>query len=359
MASFEKNSNGKWSVRFRYIEDGISVNKRMRGFDTKKAAERAMLEYIAEHPSSERKIENDYTVGELYAQYLVYIKNRLKESSVAPTRRIIEKYALPYFEDKKVRKIKATDIIDWQHQILSYNLSQRYSRDIYSGFKALLGFGQKYYDLPNVANKVDNFKKTKKSVQMQIWTEEEFKQFISVVDDLAYKAVFSFLYLTGCRKGEALALSWSDVNFDTGIVHIEKQCDFHIKGTSYKIFDIPKNMYSIRDILLPKSLIAVLKELKLTRKAKPNNFVFDGEAPIPAETLRRKFHHYSKIAGVKKIRLHDLRHSHASYLIGQKQDIVTIAHRLGHKDIVQTLNTYAHFMPNKQKELLSVLEMDI
>ena len=198
-----------------------------------------------------------------------------------------------------------------------------------------------------------------KSVQMQIWTEEEFKQFISVVDDLAYKAVFSFLYLTGCRKGEALALSWSDVNFGTGIVHIEKQCDFHIKGTSYKIFDIPKNMYSIRDILLPKSLIAVLKELKLTRKAKPNNFVFDGEAPIPAETLRRKFHYYSKIAGVKEIRLHDLRHSHASYLISQKQDIVTIAHRLGHKDIVQTLNTYAHFMPNKQKELLSVLEMDI
>ena len=78
-----------------------------------------------------------------------------------------------------------------------------------------------------------------------------------------------------------------------------------------------------------------------------------------AETLRRVFNEYSKTAGVPQIRIHDLRHSHASLLISKGQDIVTVAHRLGHKDIVQTLNTYSHFLPSKQRELLDAVNIDI
>lgn len=359
MASFEKGKNGKWSVRFRTIEEGMVVHKRLSGFSSKRDADAAYINYLAEHPADGTALPNDLTVDELYTYYKNYIAKRNKETSVDTVSGTLEKYAIPFFEGRKVRKLKSVDIVNWQNYLLSQCKSQQYCIKIFAYFNTMLNFGEKYYDLPNIARRVGNFKRTQKPHQMQIWTETEFKQFISVVDNLTYKTLFSFLYLTGCRKGEALALSWADINLDGGIVHIEKHCDFHVKGEPYKIFNTPKNLYSIRDVYLPNNLLELLKQHKAAQKAKQSDFVFCGKAPLPAETMRREFHRYADIAGVKRIRIHDLRHSHASFLISKGQDIVTVAHRLGHKDIVQTLNTYSHFMPNKQKEMLEIMEINI
>lgn len=359
MASFEKGKNGKWSVRFRTIEGGAVIQKRLSGFSSKRDADAAYINYLAEHPSEEKKLPNDLTVDELYVFYQNFISKRNKETSVTTICSTLEKFALPFFKGRKVRKLKSVDIVNWQNYLLSQGKSQQYCIKIFAYFNTMLNFGEKYYDLPNIARRVGNFKRTQKPRQMQVWTESEFKQFIASVDNLTYKTLFSFLYLTGCRKGEALALSWSDINLDSGIVHIEKHCDFHVKGEPYKIFDTPKNLYSIRDVYLPNNLIELLKQHKAAQKAKESDFVFCGKAPLPAETIRREFHRYSDLASVKRIRIHDLRHSHASFLISKGQDIVTVAHRLGHKDIVQTLNTYSHFMPNKQKEMLEIMEINI
>ncbi|MDR1939394.1 MAG: site-specific integrase [Clostridiales bacterium] len=191
---------------------------------------------------------------------------------------------------------------------------------------------------------------------MLFWTENEFIKFISCVDNLTYKAFFSFLYLTGARRGEALALAWSDIDFDNGTVHISKQCDFHEAGTAYVIYNTPKNESSVRTIYLPQNLRRLLTELKSTTIG---DFVFNGDRPLPPENIRRYLKIYCEESGVKKIRLHDFRHSHASLLINKGNDILAVAQRLGHKNIEQTLNTYAHFFPDKQTELLKSLEIDL
>lgn len=359
MASFEKSKSGKWSVRFRTVIDGITVQKRISGFNTKRDADIAYINYLAEHPAQEKALPNDLTVEELFANYKAYIERRNKQTTVMTVCGTLERYALSFFAGRKVRKLKPIDIVKWQNSLLSQNFSQTYLIKIFAFFNTMLNFGKKYYDLPNVAEKVGNFKRTQKAAEMQVWTEKEFLQFIAVVDKPVYRVLFSFLYLTGCRKGEAMALTWADINFDKGFVHIQRTCDYHISGLPYKIFDTPKNLSSIRDIYLPPNLLSLLRNFRQETHATPKDFIFGGSAPLPAETIRREFHRYCDIARVKRIRIHDLRHSHASLLISKGQDIRTVAHRLGHKDIVQTLNTYSHFMPDKQQEILNTINIDL
>lgn len=83
------------------------------------------------------------------------------------------------------------------------------------------------------------------------------------------------------------------------------------------------------------------------------------DKPYCEQTIRRRLEHYAKITNVKYIRIHDLRHSHASLLINKGQNILIVAQRLGHSDVTQTLNTYAHLMPSAQQEIIGALDIKI
>ncbi len=90
-----------------------------------------------------------------------------------------------------------------------------------------------------------------------------------------------------------------------------------------------------------------------------NWFVFGGCEPLSDQTIRRRLNEYADKAGVKRIRVHDLRHSHASLLINKGQNILIVSQRLGHSDVTQTLNTYSHLMPNVQKQIISALDFEM
>ena len=147
--------------------------------------------------------------------------------------------------------------------------------------------------------------------------------------------------------------------------HPENPSSFgwHVSKTrSYEI-TTPKNNSSYRQILMPDNLSNMLHEHYLLEKQvygfSNNAFVFGGLVPIADQTLRRRFDCFANKAGVKKIRIHDLRHSHASLLINKGQNILIVSKRLGHSDITQTLNTYSHLMPNMQVEVIGALNLDI
>ena len=88
----------------------------------------------------------------------------------------------------------------------------------------------------------------------------------------------------------------------------------------------------------------------------PNQFAFGGEQPIASSSIDNYYNAKCKSAGVNRIRLHDFRHSHASYLIGNGVSIVAVAKRLGHTNIEQTLNTYSHLLKNDESELVNKLQ---
>lgn len=351
-----KTIRGNWYVVFRYK----GIQKRLNGFETKRLAEEGYYKFINTNESKKENI----TVKNLFEQYKHYISVNLKPSSVKSACDVIRLYVLPTFENEELKNITTLKIEKWQEKIINKGLKFKYKSKIYCGFSAMMNYAVKHnYIDSNVVNRVGNFKNNEPKKEMQFWTEDEFVKFYKVIDNVLWKTFFSFLYFTGTRKGEAIALKWEDIDLKKKIVSITKS--INRKGLIDSSFEIttPKNRASYRKILLPDNLVKLLEEYKEWSKKldsfNEKQFVFYGATPLVEQTIRRKMIEYSLKAGVKEIRVHDLRHSHASLLINKGQNILIVSQRLGHSDITQTLNTYSHLMPNKQKEIIDALNIDL
>jgi integrase len=158
-----------------------------------------------------------------------------------------------------------------------------------------------------------------------------------------YRLMISFAVFTGCRMGEILGAAWSNLDWKSG--------QFHVRRTFKEgQFDKPKTRTSYRRLTLPTFL---LKELKVWRLACPNSqydLVFpnlDGQPMSHANLLQRGFYPALKRAGIRRIRFHDLRHTFASLMISNGEDIVRISRLMGHANASFTLNVYSHLVPRE------------
>lgn len=188
--------------------------------------------------------------------------------------------------------------------------------------------------------------------EMNFWTRDEFETFLTGVRDKHMsKMAFLTLYWTGLRIGELLALNFNDIDFENKTLSISKSYQ-RIDGRD--IITEPKTEKGKRVVTLPDFLVAELKEYTshLYGYMATDRIFHCTKSYLEHEMLRG-----IKVSGVKRIRLHDLRHSHASLLISDmEQPALLVANRLGHEKIQTTLNTYAHLFPNQNRELADKLE---
>ena len=201
--------------------------------------------------------------------------------------------------------------------------------------------------------------------KMQFWTVKEFKHFLSLFknDEYNLELLFTVLFFTGLRLGEALALTWKDIEFSTSTIHVSKSMyvnkgEEHISST--------KTKSGTRRIIINKKLIETLEGWKKEQTERLREFSTDTEklqifqdSPITL-TKNSIEKQYKKIlardSSLKKIRIHDFRHSHASLLINQGEDYLIVKERLGHASITTTIDTYSHLYPSKQKDLADKLD---
>lgn len=170
--------------------------------------------------------------------------------------------------------------------------------------------------------------------------------------------MFITLFNTGMRLGEALALCWYDLK--NSEISITKSHTKQTEKGSYEI-KIPKNNSSIRSVAINASLNSLLLDQKKSSQNKDanfseNDFIFGGKKPLARTTVERKKNEAIERSGVKKIRIHDFRHSHATILINSGMNIVSVSRRLGHSDINMTLRVYTHLLHKKDMKLLDFLE---
>lgn len=364
MASYECRGKKKlWSVRFEIIENGKSITKRLSGFERKKDAEQSYRNFMEEYEKTTHQLSSpsnilDKNFIDIFEEYKIYKKEKIKDSSFYDLSNNYKKHIKPFFEKYKLKQITKNIILEWQQSIsnYSYKYKQNLRTILYSFYKYLYY----YYDIDNVVARVEPFKKPNIKKEMQIWTLKEFNNFINTIDnDILFKTFFTFLYYTGCRLGETLAINYNDLDLENKTLNICKSLTTKvhnkIQGQTYSITS-PKTSSSYRKILLPQTLINQLKNyINSNHEIISSKFFFGLEKPLDDHTIYRRLEFYTKKCKNKIIRIHDFRHSHASFLIQNGANIVLIAKRLGHTNTEQTLNTYAHLFPNTEQDLIDLI----
>ena len=349
MPAYKDEKTGKWFAKFYYTNwQGIKKQKWKRGFATKKEAlgfERDFLEQQSANP--------DMTFQNLYEIYMEDMAARLKQSTLLTKKAVLQTHILPFFGSKPINEIKASDVRRWQAKLMSSpnNYSQTYLKKINTELNSIINYAKRFYDLnTNPCGKAGTIGKAK-AEEMDYWTYDEYIAFREGVKDKPLSYIcFEVLYWTGMREGELLALSPADIDFDNKLISINRTYQ-RIGGKD--VFTSPKTRKSKRKIPIPDFLCQELSDYIQSR------YMLDADErlfPVTKSYLSHEMIRGCKNTGVKKIRIHDIRHSHASLLINQGCDALMLADRLGHEKVSTTLNTYSHLFPHKQQELVHSLE---
>ena len=349
MKAEKDKKTGKWLIQYRYTDwQGKRRKSTKRGFATKREAEEWLRNFLIT-----QKADFDMKFADFWKMYCADMETRLREHTMRTKKYIVELKILPYFGNKRVNDITAADIRQWQNELIKMGYSPTYLKTINNQLSAIFNYAVRYYDLKsNPCAKAGSMGKSK-AEEMDFWTGEEFRRFIDSVMNkrLSYMA-FMTLYWTGMRLGELLALNPKDVDLEKRTISITKS---YQRLGKKDVITPPKTPKSKRVITIPEFLAADIKDyMDSLYDLQENDRLF----PITKYYLEHEMQRGIKESGVKRIRVHDLRHSHASMLIKLGFSPLEIANRLGHEKVETTLNTYAHLYPNKQTKLSERLDSE-
>ena len=354
MSVYKEEKTGTWRVLYRYTDwTGEKKQTQKRGFKTKREAQAWEREQMNLVSSS-----LDMTFQSFVERYREDKAGRIKENTWEMKNHIIETKLLPYFGKLKISSITPQQIITWQNELLNYKddkgkaYSPVYLKTVHNQLSAIFNHAVRYYNLrENPCTKAGSMGK-KKNREMLFWTKEEYLKFADAMMDkpMSFYA-FEMLYWCGIREGELLALTPADFDFEKGTVTINKSYQ-RLKGQD--VITTPKTEKSNRTITMPQFLTDEIQDyLKMQYDIGEDDRMFT----ITKSYLHREMDRGSKEAGVKRIRIHDLRHSAISLLIEMGFSATAIADRVGHESIDITYN-YAHLFPSKQKEMAEKLNME-
>lgn len=292
--------------------------------------------------------------------YYCYLETKLKYSSIINIKKKFKSYILPSFGEKDIVDIKPIDYLNWQKKINKLGLSYSFKKGLHYTMVSFYSYLSIFYDYNNnIPKKVGNFVNDEIPKEMKYWDQKEFKIFIDKFEDkdIIYKTFFICLFTTGIREGEALALTFNDLKLDTIFINKTISKEF-VNGS--KVISSPKSKNSIRYIKLDNYTLFYINELKNLYQKKygyfdDNFYIFGGKKSICVTTIKRKMEKYCNNCNIEKIRIHDLRHSNATFLLKHNVPMIEVSRRLGHSDINITINTYSHLSEEYEKKALSAL----
>lgn len=336
-----------------------------RGFKTikeAKQAERNLLLNAEEYGLPSNENYSDPTFEEIAGLWLENYKTTVKASTFELTKTRLKQITQDNFKDLKIKGLSVAYC-----QKVAISLSKKYA--LYGQYLSIIQRVFKYAVLidiipSNPFDKVIRPKGKEAKKKINYLDKEELKHFLECASSASVPYFFPLVYLisyTGLRIGEALALKWSDIDFETKKVSITKTV---AKINGKQIIQTPKTKNSKRIVSVDSSTLDVLKkwkkeQIKLYFKVgKPfkneDNFIFTNQYAswIHANDFTSCFKRFIKRNGLKKITPHGLRHTHASLLFASGVEPKNISDRLGHSSVQITLDLYTHISDNQRTDTL-------
>ena len=336
------------------VQTGKRIQKFKNGFKTQKEAQEWRLCMLADFGKGSITVNSTMTFKKFLDDYFIPdYKSQVRKRTFDMTQSKFKR--LSYFENMKLSDIQAPHVKQWQNSMFIEGLSNNYIRYVHQILQQVFDLAVKLGMLSsNVAKTVGNVKKDRPKVDF--WTVEEFQLFISTFDksniyELLYFTTFWFFFMTGVRTSELQAIEWSKIDFEKGTVLID--CSMYYKNQKEWYLTDTKSISGVRLLYLDDD---TLEHLKYWKKAQSQivecKFVFSiADSPLVKSTLKRVLKSHSDYAKIKSIRIHDLRHSHASFMLSLGMNDLEMQNRLGHADIKTTLGTYSHLRPTAMKEV--------
>lgn len=348
-----KEDSGNWYVSKRYIDlEGKKKRLFKRGFKTKREALVYEQSFMSKEKDDQTMLFDDFV--EVYYEEL---KNRIRLSTFITKQNIIEKNIRPYFKDLQLSDITPKVVMRWQNKLMNKTYSRedkKYSpetlKTIHSQLSAILNHACKYYGLKMNAAAVAGNIKVEQKKEKEFWTFEEYSKFIDAISDKTLSYIsYEILFWCGLRLGELRALTKADIDLEAKTINVNKSMQT-IKGKN--IVTDPKTSNSIRVVDMPDFIVDELRNyMDHLYKVGDDDYLF----PVSKSYMHHEMDRGCKKSGVKRIRVHGLRHSHITMLIENGFSAKDVGKRVGHSAEKITY-LYAHSYDERGKQMANKLD---
>lgn len=350
-------------------QEGAKRRQAKKAFATKKQAQAALTTMLAAHQSGSFAAPSRRTINELVGPWIdgLAIQGR-KPTTLHGYRRVMRLQVSPTLGEVPVQELRATDLDALYAMLLRRGgrggkpLSLTSVHHVHAVISKFLHDAERKgivaRNVAPLANAPSLTTARSEGPEMRVWTPEELGRFLDAIEGNRNAALFRVLAMTGLRRSEAAGLRWSDVDLPHRRLTVNQAATL-VDGE--EVLGAPKSRRSRRVVAVDDDTVAILRRHKLERtetylrlgitaSASRRVFANDLGEPLRPDSLGQAFRRLVAHHGLPEIRMHDLRHTHASHLLAAGVNVKVVSERLGHASVSFTLDTYAHVMPGQQAD---------
>lgn len=355
-----------WVAHVTWMEGGTRRQSK-RSFGTKREAQVALAETVAAHERQDFVAPSDVTLAEYADSWLDgLIARGRKPSTIGGYQANLRNYILPALGSWKLQDLRTAELDQLYTRLLRRGgsggkpLSLTTVHHVHTQLVKMLNDAErKGLIIRNVARQADapSMSAARQARgEMSVWTPAELSAFLAHSSESRSGPLMRLMAMTGMRRGEVAALEWKDVDLDAATVRVRVAATV-VNGE--EVIDSPKTRQARRVIDLDAVTLAVMKKHRASQLrallaigAPTDRRVFTNEIgePLRPASIGQAFRRLADTCDVPHIRLHDLRHTHATHLLAAGVNPRVVSERLGHSSVSFTLDTYGHVMPGQQAD---------
>ena len=352
-----KRKDGRWEGRYKcgYNDSGKAKYRSVYGHSYAEVKMK-LIPLKASPPAPDAVCR--MTVKELFEEWLVAVKLRVKPSTYANYQMKVDKHILPEFGRFRYNSLTVQMLNSFIQKKLDSGLSAKYISDIIIVFKTMAKYTAKVHGFHNILADV-TLPKVHRKEKPLLTNVQQRKLYRYLMKNPSTTALCIFLSLyTGLRVGEVCGLMWEDIDFEKSIITVRRTVQ-RIRTGSHKtriIADNPKSRSSQRDIPIPTFIMKLLRD----SRSDDNYYILSGTGKIiEPRTLQRRFKSILKKADLPSVSYHSLRHAFATNCLQAGFDIKTLSEILGHASVETTLNRYVHTSMEQKIACMVLLESKV
>ena len=364
----DKGESYQITIEFEPDSDTGKRNRQYKTvYGTKKDAEKVMREMLSQIDNQVFVKNNDTTLKEFMEEWFNIYIIPFKEATTTHYYRVqIERYIYPTIGNKKLQDLKTIDIQKLYNQLRVKStvsdkpLAPKSIRNIHMNIRAALDKAVEHELIQkNPAKKVELPKMPK--YKADVYNKEEIKKLFEIVKGTDLELIMHILIFLGLRRGELIALRWRHINFEKKTVNI---IDNIVNVKRKIILKEPKSESGKREISIPDSLMLLLEKAYndyLSRKSinkKMEDYIIfhDNGLPYTPMSMTTKIKRFLNSSELRRIRMHDLRHTSATLMLRAGISPKVAQQRLGHADFGTTMDIYSHVLEDMEQEAADKLD---